>query len=95
MKIIINRDSICMGDDAFSHEVEYEVPTDMTVGDLLVLLNQEKYLPNIVDTKWKLYHGGEKVAVYCTEMKEITNPDLLLRDLIEQNSGDNRFMWSR
>ena len=31
MKIRVNRDSVCMGDDVLPHEIEFEIPEDMTV----------------------------------------------------------------
>ena len=31
MKIIVDRESVCMGDDVLPHEVEFEVSEDMTV----------------------------------------------------------------
>ena len=31
MKIRVDRDSVCMGDDVLPHETEFEIPEDMTV----------------------------------------------------------------
>ena len=36
MKIRVNRDSVCMGDDVLPHEIEFEIPEDMTVKDFFV-----------------------------------------------------------
>ena len=31
MKIIVDRDSVCAGDDAFVHEMTFEVPESLTI----------------------------------------------------------------
>ena len=36
MKIRVDRDSVCMGDDVLPHETEFEIPEDMTVKDFFV-----------------------------------------------------------
>ena len=36
MKIRVDRDSVCMGDDVLPHETEFDVPEDMTVKDFFV-----------------------------------------------------------
>ena len=35
MKIIVNRDSVCAGDDTFNHEMTFEVPESLTVAEFL------------------------------------------------------------
>ena len=47
MKIRVDRDSVCMGYDVLSHEIESDVPEDMTVKDFFVFLEKERYLPSI------------------------------------------------
>ncbi len=41
MKIRVDRDSVCMGDDVLPHEVEFEVPEDMTVEEFCRFLQKE------------------------------------------------------
>ena len=36
MKIRVDRDSVCIGDDVLPHETEFEIPEDMTVKDFFV-----------------------------------------------------------
>ena len=43
MKIRVDRDSVCMGDDVLSHKIEFDVPDDMTVKDFLGFLEKESY----------------------------------------------------
>ena len=38
MKIQVDRDSICMGDDVFSHQMDFDIPEDMTVEELCSFL---------------------------------------------------------
>ena len=92
MKIRVDRESICMGDDVLPHEVEFEVPEDMTVKELCSFLQKDRYLPRL-DTEWLLRHGGKTITSYNTETKELTNPNIYLKDLIHQGSRGNDFVW--
>ncbi|WP_000702742.1 hypothetical protein [Streptococcus sp. SK643] len=92
MKIRVDRDSVCMGDDVLPHEVEFEVPEDMTAEELCSFLQKDRYLPGL-DTEWLLRHGGKTITSYNTETKELTNPNVYLKDLIHQGSRGNDFVW--
>ena len=92
MKIRVDRDSVCMGDDVFSHQMDIDVPEDMTVEEFCSFLQKDRYLPRL-DTEWLLRHGGQTVTSYNTETKELTNPNVSLTELIYQSSGDNEFVW--
>ena len=92
MKIIVDRESICMGDDVLPHKIELEVSEDMTVEEFCRFLQKDRYLPRL-DTEWLLRHGGQTIASYHTETKEVTNPNTYLKDLIDQSSGDYVFVW--
>ena len=92
MKIQVDRESICMGDDVFSHQMDLDIPEDMTVKDLCSFLQKDRYLPRL-DTEWLLRHGGQTITSYHTETKELTNPNVSLTELIHQSSGDNEFVW--
>ena len=92
MKIRVDRESICMGDDVLPHEVEFEVPEDMTVEEFCSFLQKDRYLPGL-DTDWLLRHGGKTITSYNTETKELTNPNVYLKDLIHQGSRGNDFVW--
>ena len=45
MKIRVDRDSVCIGDDVLPHETEFEIPEDMTVKEFFDFLEKERYLP--------------------------------------------------
>ena len=92
MKIRVDRDSVCMGDDVFSHQMDLDVPKDMTVEEFCSFLQKDRYLPRL-DTEWLLRHGGQTVTSYNTETKELTNPNVYLKDLIHQGSRGNDFVW--
>ena len=81
-----------MGDDVLPHEVEFEVPEDMTAEELCSFLQKDRYLPGL-DTEWILRHGGKTITSYNTETKELTNPNVYLKDLIHQGSRGNDFVW--
>ena len=92
MKIRVDRESICMGDDVFSHQIDLDIPEDMTVKELCSFLQKDRYLPGL-DTEWFLRHGGKTITSYNTETKELTNPNVYLKDLIHQGSRGNDFVW--
>ena len=92
MKIRVDRESICMGDDVFSHRMDLDIPEDMTVKELCSFLQKDRYLPGL-DTEWFLRHGGKTITSYNTETKELTNPNVYLKDLIHQGSRGNDFVW--
>ena len=92
MKIRVDRESICMGDDVFSHQMDLDIPEDMTVEELCSFLQKDRDLPEL-DTEWFLRHGGKTITSYDTETKELTNPNVSLIELIHQSSGDNEFVW--
>jgi len=93
MKIRVDRDSVCMGDDVLPHEVEFEVPEDMTVEEFCRFLQKDRYLPNLDWAEWHLLHDGKTVATYHTETKELTNPNIYLKDLMYQSLGKSHFVW--
>ena len=92
MKIRVDRDSVCMGDDVFSHQMDLDVPEDMTVEEFCSFLQKDRYLPRL-DTEWLLRHGGKTITSYNTETKELTNPNIYLKDLMYQSSGESHFVW--
>lgn len=92
MKIRVDRESVCIGDDVFSHQMDLDIPEDMTVEELCSFLQKDRDLPGL-DTEWFLRHGGKTITSYDTETKELTNPNVSLIELIHQSSGDNEFVW--
>lgn len=53
MKIRVNRESVCIGDDVFSHQMDLDIPEGMTVEGLCSFLQKDRYLPGL-DTEWLL-----------------------------------------
>ena len=53
MTIQVDRESICMGDDVFSHQMDLDIPEGMTVEGLCSFLQKDRYLPGL-DTEWLL-----------------------------------------
>lgn len=69
MKIIINRQSVCMADDCFDHEKIYTMKMRSTCKDLFELLKKDHYFPNIFDDNvvWVLTAGEtEYIFSYFT-----------------------------
>lgn len=47
MTIIVNRDSVCAGDDVFDHRITLELPGSASPKDLFKKLKKLHYFPNI------------------------------------------------
>ena len=56
MKIIVDRDSVCAGDDAFYHEMTFEVSESLTVAEFFDLVESHRFLASIIgnDVAWGL-----------------------------------------
>ena len=93
MEIRVDRDSICMGDDVFSHQMDLDISEGTTIEKFCSFLQKDRYLPNLAWAEWHLRYDGKTVARYHTETKELTNPNIYLKDLINQSSGDRNFIW--
>lgn len=87
MIISINRDGVCMGDDAMDHRQEIEMEDTATGRDLLEKLLEMQYLPDLSDAIW--YTGGLQapciIAWSCKKKKIIAE----LKDVpLMQIDGD-------
>ena len=85
MKIRVDRDFVCMGYDVLSHEIESDVPEDMTVKDFFGFLEKERYLPSIQgnNVAWELHNRNGEQGVYFTKTGEIIHPDGVLKEMLE------------
>ena len=52
MIVSINRDGVCMGDDAMNHRREITLEDNATGRDLLAKLLEMNYLPDLTDAIW-------------------------------------------
>ena len=54
MKIIVDRDSVCAGDDIYYHEMTFEVPESLTVAEFFNFVNSHGFLAFIQgnDVAW-------------------------------------------
>lgn len=73
MTIIIDRDSICMGDDVSSHAKELVIADDMRFSGLMELILTSDYLPRIAgnDAVWCMEHKNEELLSYVTKSNRI------------------------
>lgn len=87
MKIEVDRHSVCMGDDVFSHATAYDVSEELSVGDFFTFLKAERYLPIIQgnDVAWELRSGSEELGVLFTKTGEVTHASDLLRNRMDQD----------
>ena len=85
MKIRVDRDSVCMGDDVLPHETEFEIPEDMTVKEFFDFLEKKCYLPSVQgnNVAWELRNRNGEQGVYFTKTGEIINSDGVLKEMLE------------
>lgn len=64
MKIEINRDSVCMGDDCMSHKFERDFDNNLKLSELLKLLSD--YVPTMKNVIWAVVslNTNDKVIGY-------------------------------
>ena len=93
MKIIVDRDSVCAGDDSFIHEMTFEVPENFTVAEFFNLVEGHGFLAAIVgnDVAWGLQNSTGKIGEYFTKTGEITNPEVKIKDKMDEAGGDPHF----
>ena len=85
MKIRVDRDSVCIGDDVLPHETEFEISEDMTVKEFFDFLEKERYLPSVQgnNVAWELRNRNREQGVYFTKTREIIHPDAVLKEMLE------------
>lgn len=93
MKIIVNRDSVCAGDDAFYHEMTFEVPESLTVAEFFGLVESHRFLASIIgnDVAWGLQNRTGKIGEYFTKTGEITHPEVSIKDKMDEAGGNPNF----
>ena len=93
MKIIVDRDSVCAGDDVYGHEMTFEVPESLTVADFFDFVEGHGFLASIQgnDVAWGLQNRTGKIGEYFTKTGEITNPEVSIKDKMDEAGGDPHF----
>lgn len=88
MIISINRDSVCMGDDAIDHRKEIELADNATGHDLLNKLLKMNYLPDLTDGIWYTWSLKTPciIAWSCKKKKVIAE----VKDLTLLQVGDGK-----
>lgn len=69
MSIVINRESVCMGDDVEGHSIMMSIADTETFTDLFKKLNFMKYFPSIWgnDVVWTLTCGQDDLVSHLTK----------------------------
>ena len=93
MKIIVDRDSVCAGDDVFNHEMTFEVPESLTVAEFFNLVESHRFLASIQgnDVAWGLRNRTGKIGEYFTKTGEVTHPEVKIKDKMDEEGGDPHF----
>ena len=93
MKIIVDRDSVCAGDDIYYHEMTFEVPESLTVAEFFNFVNSHGFLAFIQgnDVAWGLQNRVGKIGEYFTKTGEVTHPEVSIKDKMDEAGGDPHF----
>ena len=93
MKIIVDRDSVCAGDDVFNHKMTFEVPESLTVAEFFNFVESHRFLASIQgnDVAWGLRNRTGKIGEYFTKTGEITHPEVSIKDKIDEAGGGPHF----
>ena len=93
MKIIVDRNSVCAGDDIYNHEMTFEVPESLTVAEFFDLVESHGFLASIVgnDVAWGLQNHTGNIGEYFTKTAEITNPEVSIKDKMDEAGGNPNF----
>lgn len=89
IKLVLDRSSVCMGDDAMSHKTEIELDSGGRLSDLVNKIYEINYLPTISGGKatWILYYGKSPLAVMTQEEEVfyLFNKGKLLKTLFQHD----------
>ena len=93
MKIIVDRDSVCAGDDVFNHKMTFEVPESLTVAEFFNFVESHRFLASIQgnDVAWGLRNRTGKIGEYFTKTGEITHPEVSIKDKMDEAGGNPHF----
>lgn len=92
MRIIIDRDAVCAGDDMNHHREEFVVPDDITIVGLFEFL-ELKYIPVIAGNNvvWTLYYHDRELGAYFTKIQSFINGNISLSSIINRSKKDHEF----
>ena len=93
MKIIVDRDSVCAGDDIYNHEMTFEVPESLTVAEFFNFVQNHGFLAAIQgnDVAWGLQNSTGKIGEYFTKTGEVTHPEVSIKDKMDEAGGNPHF----
>lgn len=83
--LVIDRNSVCMGDDVEAHAVKYTFPNDATYEDLFEKIINDRYLPSVAGNNVVWVLGSDEafcIFSYFTRTGKM-NPGLSKRKLSE------------
>lgn len=93
MKIIVDRNSVCAGDDVYGHEMTLEVPESLTVAEFFKFVEGHGFLAAIQgnNVAWELQNRTGKIGVYFTKTGEVTHPEVSIKEKMDEAGGDPHF----
>lgn len=92
MRIIMDRDAVCAGDDINHHREEFTVPDDITIAGLFKFL-ELKYIPVIYGNNvvWALYYHDRELGAYFTKIQSFINGNISLSSIINNSEIEHEF----
>ena len=93
MIIIVDRNSVCAGDDVYGHEMTFEVPESLTVAEFFDFVEGHGFLASIQgnNVALGLRNRTGKIGEYFTKTGEVTHPEVSIKDRMDEAGGDPHF----
>ena len=93
MKIIVDRNSVCAGDDGYGHEMTFEVPESLTVAEYFKFLEGHGFISAIQgnNLSWELQNRTGQIGEYFTKTGEVTHPEVSVKEKMDEAGGDPHF----
>lgn len=100
-EIVLNRDSICMGDDCISHKKIFTIDDHMTMINLFEYLI--KYVPNMYNAIWVIQSGKNICGYLITDDNGQVSIELVgenclimntqMKDIMCRHYSSSSFTW--
>lgn len=90
ISIQVNRDSVCMGDDCNSHEVDMVLPENMLLSELLQRL--ASYVPSMKNVIWAVRSDAGMCGYIITDSHAIASFELCSVDMPVKEINISRIM---
>lgn len=90
IEILVNRDSVCMGDDCKNHQIKMTIDGNTKVSDFLFILSD--YVPHMKNVIWAINSNNGILGYIITDDSCSASFDLCEKDRTIKESGIRKIM---